>query len=509
MNAFLASFVACALLAAGTSVGAQVLECRLSRGADASFSGTCATSQAALARLTLEPPTVGKGTHWSGIITSLGASPSPVEIDTIPTGMVRTARGWFALLAWQADSMSVRLRFSPDSAAVTDDDLAILREAREFLGAASRWNRADTTDMDAAPTRGFACAPARSQSMFCAVYVAALRRVGRYDHFRPAVNALRNAIDARGERYRHPLVDFNNAPSRSLVEVQAVLDSALAAVVRERDARGTGRRPNAACGRACLRGLADSYLDALVQRNPSRLPIAAGARFTENGAVLFPGEGLWRTASAVTGYRQYVIDSLRQGVAVMAVVREDTSAAVVLIRLSISHNEIREIETIVVRRNDNAFFDPSAQAALRPITAPANPSGSGGRDALVGIADAYFTALDTQGTSEYQKAPFAPAANRYENGALSTNVPGARNILGWSASEQFDRGVFRWRNVSDRRYPLVDEELGLVLAFATFRPSPVTNVLLLSEIFRIEGGMIHEIRAAMVDRPPGAPTGWP
>lgn len=346
--------------------------------------------------------------------------------------------------------------------------------------------------------------------MFCALYLATLEVTGRYDHFRPAINAVRSATALRSStRYRHALVDYNNAPSRTLTDVQVTLDSAIAALGRDVAARRAPDGASVPCGRGCLLALADDYLDALIRHDPRRLRLAADVRYTENGAVLFIGEGLWKSVTAVIGTRQYVVDAERQGVGVLCVVREDASQAIFLARLAAAGGEIREIETIVVRSTDNPFFDPERQATLAPFDTSVPTAQRASRGELLRIADAYFSALDTQGTPDYRPAPLAVTANRYENGVLTTNVPGARNILGLTASEQFDRGVFRWRNVVDRRYPLVDEEQGLVLAFATFRPSPVTKTLLLSEIFQIANGELQEIRAAMVDRPPGAPTGWP
>ena len=61
----------------------------------------------------------------------------------------------------------------------------------------------------------------------------------------------------------------------------------------------------ARCDRACLEGLLDRYVDALVARDPSRLPAADTVRFTENGQRLELGDGLWRTVTgrAVTRCR--------------------------------------------------------------------------------------------------------------------------------------------------------------------------------------------------------------
>lgn len=50
--------------------------------------------------------------------------------------------------------------------------------------------------------------------------------------------------------------------------------------------------------RAELNGFVDRYLEALVAHDPSRLPLAPGAKFTENGQRLELGDGLWNTISA-------------------------------------------------------------------------------------------------------------------------------------------------------------------------------------------------------------------
>ena len=45
--------------------------------------------------------------------------------------------------------------------------------------------------------------------------------------------------------------------------------------------------------------MVDRNLVALAANDPSGLPLAGAARFTENGRQLELGEGLWRTASGI------------------------------------------------------------------------------------------------------------------------------------------------------------------------------------------------------------------
>ncbi len=65
-----------------------------------------------------------------------------------------------------------------------------------------------------------------------------------------------------------------------------------------------------ACDRACMTGLVDRYLAALVRHDPAGLPLNRDVKFTENSARLNVGhEGLWVAASeAPTGFHIYAID---------------------------------------------------------------------------------------------------------------------------------------------------------------------------------------------------------
>jgi hypothetical protein len=46
------------------------------------------------------------------------------------------------------------------------------------------------------------------------------------------------------------------------------------------------------CDRACLKGVLDQYLNAVIQHNPSAVPLTPGYRQTENAVVRRPGQGI-------------------------------------------------------------------------------------------------------------------------------------------------------------------------------------------------------------------------
>ena len=96
--------------------------------------------------------------------------------------------------------------------------------------------------------------------------------------------------------------------------------------------------------------------------------------------------------------------------------------------------------------------------------------------------------------------------NRYENGLLTTNVPGGGRLLGADATTQFDSAMFGPIRVVDRRYAVVDRVNGTLLAIVLFEsPNPARKPTIISEFFKISDREIHEIRAVMVS---SARTGW-
>ncbi|HCG01710.1 MAG TPA: hypothetical protein DEV93_14350 [Chloroflexi bacterium] len=270
--------------------------------------------------------------------------------------------------------------------------------------------------------------------------------------------------------------------------------------------RGAASKPISPCSRQCLRTLADRYLESLVAHDPSRLPFAPSVTFTENGRELKLGEGLWKTAAALGAYRVYVLDPDSGAVAVQTVLYDGPQVVQLLLRLRIRDDRITEVETLIAREGDTCCWAPERLAALPAVFDQTIPVGKrAGRQELIAIADAYFTALHTGGTPEYRRASLFSEMNRYENGLLTTNVTGGNRITRWDAAKQLDSAMFGPLRVVNRRYPVVDPENGTLLAVVLFqRPDSRQPPTIISEFFKIIDGKIYEIRAVMVSTLSGA-----
>jgi len=294
-------------------------------------------------------------------------------------------------------------------------------------------------------------------------------------------------------------------------------------------------RASDVCDRACLTGMIDQYLAALVAHDPARLPLARVVRFTENGQELHLGDGLWGTATAPGKYRLYVADPEDGQVGLYGTVIEDDTPVLMALRLKVEYGLISEIESLVVRSagTGGGLFPPAGKAmeekgTPRPQFLRTVPPGDRmSHDDLVKVANAYFTGLG--GNTGRNTAPFAPTCVRWENGLQTNSNPNLRrpgnngfNVLALSCEEQQKSGFYPFVTaIRDRRFPVIDRERGLVMSFGFFDhngrlkelhltngqtvPSPVHAPLTLeiSELFQIDKGKIDQVEAVLQSVPYG------
>ena len=72
--------------------------------------------------------------------------------------------------------------------------------------------------------------------------------------------------------------------------------------------RASRPRRKGRCDRACLIGIAEQYLDALVAKDPKKAPLASNVKYTENGQRLQLGDGFWNSVAGKGTYKLHVAD---------------------------------------------------------------------------------------------------------------------------------------------------------------------------------------------------------
>ncbi len=300
----------------------------------------------------------------------------------------------------------------------------------------------------------------------------------------------------------------------------------------------------AQCDRACLEGFVDRYFKAVIDDDPSEVPLSINVRFTENAQQLPVGEGLWKSMKAAGKYRLFVTDVPAGQVGLITTVEEDARdpdksiPAAMALRLKVVDGKIAEIEQMVVRDEMTA---KRIEAMGRPreafLTAIPDAKRMSRHD-LVMTANAYFSGMQrNDGKGDY---PFAEDCDRYENGAHTTNVPlkpgqkapnpatAAMYSANWTCMQQFKSGLLHFvSRIRDRRFVAVDRERGIVMAIGFFdhmagdtrtfqTPSGRTVTAgptqpwtwYLCEVFKIHDHKIGPIEALLEHPPYGMLSGW-
>jgi len=312
---------------------------------------------------------------------------------------------------------------------------------------------------------------------------------------------------------------------RSTLAVAAACAALLLGSLGVRVSGSTGPIP-LDCNRACLEGLIDQYLKAVVAHDPSKLPLSKDVMYTENNQVIDVGDGFWKTAQGLGNYRHVFADPEFGQVAMMGTMMEAGTPILMSLRLRVELGRITEIESIYFKPggggpNNIAGMDKMGKAEdLWFRTVP--PAQRLSRQQMIAVADAYFSGLqknDGKGVNGSPTYPFTNDCHRIENGSPTTNVPappnqapGTINLFSMDCLTQFQKGLYYVvQNIHHRRYPLVDQERGVVWAHCTFDQGTVNSGLLsdgtkhsylgfnrpssilVSEAFLIENGKIRRV----------------
>lgn len=299
---------------------------------------------------------------------------------------------------------------------------------------------------------------------------------------------------------------------------------------------------DAGLDRAALLKLADTYLAALVAHNPGQVPLATDVKVVENVKRIKPGEGLWKTASALpTDFKIIVPDPVSQEVGGLVVMQNEGKPAQVGFRLKLVNGKIVEAEHMIVaiQNANNPMLQKPRPAILMPV--PEEYADSHGR--LIYIAKSYYDALDN---NNGHLAPFASDCERHENGMRTApsggpslggvGIPGSKaparaTLLGMQdCTTQISSGTFQYiTTIDNRRVDIADTVTGLAIGFSHFR-HPMTQKkfkiignpdrpeadmstqkpfdMPALHIYKIWGGQIHDIEAIGIVAPYNSPTGW-
>jgi hypothetical protein len=294
------------------------------------------------------------------------------------------------------------------------------------------------------------------------------------------------------------------------------------------------------CDRACLKTALDQYLAAVTTHKPAAAPLFAGFRQTENAVVVPLGSGVWKTVTAVGKVQRRYLDAVSGQAAFYGTVEESTATAVVTVRIRVEDRKITEAEWYIARQNDPGLngpaqpgqpppnlWNPEALASNPPPDRVLPKAARASRELLLAITNSYFDGITSHDGSIVMADP---RCDRVENGTSmgsrggggaggrgATGRGAQPPAAGAAAQPALSACASGFANlnvqlVAARRFPVVDEEAGVVLALAVFirRPGSTTARNAFSEWFVIDDARIQKIYTAMFYPPPELPVpNWP
>jgi hypothetical protein len=261
----------------------------------------------------------------------------------------------------------------------------------------------------------------------------------------------------------------------------------------------------ATCDRSCLKTTLDQYLNAVVEHKPEAAHLSLGFRQTENAIVRRPGTGVWQSAKALGKLQRTYFDTESGQVGYFGTLEEANGPAIATLRLKVEDRKITEAEWLISRKGDAgigpqagrqaaAAFNDAENLIAHPPAERTVPKGERlSRAYLTAITNSYFDGLTAHDGSIIIAHP---GCTRFENGVLTTQRPVESGAPADCTGTGAMVNIFA---VTARRYPIVDEDAGVVLAFGVFQRKPGVAMRrnVFSEWFFIEQGKIRSIYSSM------------
>jgi hypothetical protein len=283
----------------------------------------------------------------------------------------------------------------------------------------------------------------------------------------------------------------------------------------------------APCDETCLLSLADQTMTALAKQEWRSLPWSETVGYSENGVRLMIGDAFWGSAGKTPGKKAFAAADARTGNAVWVGTMYDHDApAFGALRIRAPQGRIEEIEFIVMRKGlPGGFGDPAAFAVDKSLARPLATTARRSRERLVDVANAYLgTKQRNNGTL---LAQFTPDCAFIENGIPLTSGATGPAALAKGCEAQLKLGAYRpIERIRDRRFPVVDEATGLVVAISmqdmpqrdvsftttdgrtvsTADTYPMSRIVI--ELLRIEGDKVARSEGISVMQPLNMPSAW-
>jgi hypothetical protein len=262
----------------------------------------------------------------------------------------------------------------------------------------------------------------------------------------------------------------------------------------------TAQSSGQACTREGLKAITDRYLTALEAHNSSSVPLASGAKYTENGLEVPIGKGTWETAGK-TVFKRGMVDTQKCGTHTQTIIEESGKQILYGVRLKVDKEKISEIEAIVVRGKEVLDVPAILNTKDQDWEVILPPEQRTSRLAMMAAADDYFELFVQKQPRKVSILAYASFCDRWENGTITTK--GGTNQGVTMPAHNCSPVGFADMTHSPRRF-LVDEETGIVVAYTLFN-----NIWPDFHMFKMRNGQVQWIQAYFEFGKQYKTIGWP
>jgi hypothetical protein len=265
--------------------------------------------------------------------------------------------------------------------------------------------------------------------------------------------------------------------------------------------------PAGDCNRSCLQQALDTYLGAVFKHDVGAARLTEDHFATENTVVVHNGEGFWKDVSGYGEVQRRYFDPVNETAAFFGLLKRNGQDMVVSVRIRVEGQKVSEAEWIVTNPGPAGagVASPEGLVAQPPPTPAMVPSSErSSRFMMVALVNNY---LQSNKGHDGSWIPTDPSCIKIEGGRST----GGAAKQGYCTTG-FTGSYKTTFDLAQRRFLVIDEEAGVILASAIFVRYPESGRQdnLVHEYFMIHNDKIYGIWSSFYYLPLGSPalTGW-
>jgi len=277
------------------------------------------------------------------------------------------------------------------------------------------------------------------------------------------------------------------------------LATAVAATVLLTSTVAHAQTDSSGCDRACLRQALDTYLAAVFKHDPAAARLTDDHYSTENTAKVRNGEGFWKDISGYGELQRRYFDPVNGAGAYLGLLKQNGKDAISSVRIKVEGGKVSEAEWCV-----QPMADVQRLLNYAPPEGALPESQRSSRFYMISMANDYFQA------GPDHDASWIPTDLRCFDKDPNPITSSPRR--GDVCHANFQNYSHSTKDVSLRRFPLVDEEAGVILGVGVvvrYANDPKTDDTV-NEYFQVANGTFVYIWTCSYQAPKGSPvtTGW-